>query len=97
MSNDAHHGHALIEAAREALDTVHRAALAADAGGLRRGLTIAASALADAAATRLGDEEKAAVTAAQGSIGKALADLDGGALSEMEALIEAARGVLAPV
>jgi len=37
------------------------------------------------------------VATAQGSIGKALADLDAGALSEMEALIEAARGVLAPV
>ena len=88
MSIDAHHGHALIESAREALDTVHRAALAADAGGLRRGLAMAASALAEAAA---------AVATAQGSIGKALADLDAGALSEMEALIEAARGVLAPV
>jgi len=51
MSIDAHHGHALIESAREALDTVHRAALAADAGGLRRGLAMAASALAEAAAT----------------------------------------------
>ena len=40
---------------------------------------------------------KVAVAAAQGSIGKALADLDGGALSEMEALIESARNVLAPV
>lgn len=97
MSNDAHHGHALIESAREALDTVHRAALAADAGGLRRGLAIAASALADAAATELDDPAKVAVAAAQGSIGKALADLDGGALSEMEALIESARNVLAPV
>lgn len=97
MSAESHHSHALVEAARAALDSVHRAALAAEAGGLRRGLTMAASALAEAAEAGLGGDAGSAVTAAQGSIAQALSDLDSGNLSEMEALIEAARSQLAPV
>ena len=97
MSIEAHHGHALIEAARAALDGVHRAALAANAGGLRRGLTLAASNLQEAAQAGLNGEAAAAIEGAQAIIAAALADLDSGALVEMEQQIEAARVKLAGV
>ncbi len=97
MSTEAHHAHALIEAARAALDGVHRAALAADAGGLRRGLAVAASNLQQAAQAGLDGEASSAIEGARTIIATALADLDGGALVEMEQQIEEARKKLAMV
>lgn len=97
MSIEAHHGHALIEAARTALDGVHRAALAADAGGLRRGLTVAAANLQEAAQAGLDEAAASAVADTQASIATALADLDGGSLVGMEQRIEEARKKLAVV
>ena len=97
MSIEAHHGHALIEAARAALDGVHRAALAANAGGLRRGLALAAANLQEAAQAGLDETAAQAIGSAQAVIAKALADLDSGALVEMEQQIEDARKKLAMV
>ncbi len=97
MSIEAHHGHALIEAARAALDSVHRAALAADAGGLRRGLAVAASNLQEAAQAGLDGEASSAIEGARTIIAAALADLDSGALVEMEQQIEEVRKKLAMV
>ena len=97
MSQDAHHGRALIEEARLALDAAHRAALAADAGGLRRSLDMAEALLRDAAAAGLGPEADGGMGAVQADIARALAGLESGALMEMEALIEAARTKLAQV
>ena len=97
MSMEAHHGLALIEEARAALDGVHRAALAADAGGLRRGLTMAGAALDSALKTELATEAAQAATEVRDMLASAAADLDGGKLVEMELLVEAARTKLAPV
>ena len=97
MSIEAHHGHALIEAARAALDGVHRAALAADAGGLRRGLAVAAASLQEATQAGLDEEAAHAVEGAQAIIATALKDLDSGALVNMEQQIEGARKKLAMV
>lgn len=95
MSIEAHHGRALIEEARSALDTAHRAAVAADAGGLRRGLATAETLLHDAAQAGLEGEADADVAAVRDGISKALANLEAGALVEMEGLIETARTRLA--
>lgn len=97
MSMEAHHGLALIEEARLALDGVHRAALAADAGGLRRGLASADALLAQTGAAGLGAEMDAAVAAVRDDIRTAVTDLETGALTGMEALVEAARTKLAAV
>lgn len=95
MSVEVHHGRALIEEARSTLDSVHRAALAADAGGLRRGLELAANLLEQTRPTGLGADADAAVAAVRADIAIALADLETGALTTMEPLIETARAKLA--
>lgn len=95
MSIEAHHGRALIEEARSALDGAHRAALAADAGGLRRSLATAETLLHDASRAGLGEEADADIAAVRGGVAKALADLEAGALVEMELLVEASRTRLA--
>ena len=95
MSIEAHHGRALIEEARSALDAAHRAALAADAGGLRRSLATAETLLHDAVQAGLEGEADADIAAVRDGIVKALADLEAGALVEMELLIETARTRLA--
>ncbi len=97
MSQDTHHGRALIEEARLALDGAHRAALAADAGGLRRSLGLADVLLREAAAALPIEEAGGGMAAVRAEITHALADLDTGALMEMEALIETARTKLAQV
>ena len=97
MSIEIHHGRALIEEAWSALDAVHRAALAADAGGLRRGLGMADALLQQTAQAGLGGEADAAVASVRSDIATALADLEAGALVGMEALVEAARTKLAAV
>ena len=91
MSTEAHHGRALIEDARLALDAVHRAALAADAGGLRRGLGVADTLLQQTEQTGLGSEADTAIAAIRGDIATALTDLEAGELVGMETLIETAR------
>lgn len=95
MSVEAHHARALLEEAQLALDRVHRAALAANAGELRRGLDLAVTALRKAGSTGLGPDADQAIGDAQASLEEARADLDGGALVEMEKLVEAARSSLA--
>lgn len=95
MSVEAHHARALLEEAQLALDRVHRAALAANAGELRRGLELAITALREAGAAGLGPDADQAIGAAQAALETARIDLDGGALVEMEKLIEAARSDLA--
>ena len=97
MSIEAHHGRALIEEAQLALDSVHRAALAADAGNLRRGLDMADALLQQSAQSGLGENADAAVAAVRADIATALADLESGALTSMEPLIEAARTKLMAV
>ncbi len=97
MSTEAHHGRALIEEARLALDTVHRAVLAADAGGLRRGLGVADALLQQTLQAGLGSEADAAIAIVRGDIAKALTDLEAGELVGMEHLIETARTKLTAV
>ena len=91
MSTEAHHGRALIEEAQLALDAVHRAALAADAGGLRRGLGVADTLLQQTEQAGLGSEADAAIAIVRGDIATALTDLETGELVGMETLIETAR------
>lgn len=95
MSVEAHHGRALLEEAQLALDRVHRAALAANAGEIRRGLDLAITALRKAASAGLGTDADQAIGTAQAKLEAARTDLDGGALVEMEKLVEMARSSLA--
>jgi hypothetical protein len=87
MSTEQHHQGALIETARTELDRAHRAAIAMEAAEVRRGLSLAETALNDAAAGPDGELYRglaARVAAAQ-------ADLAGGALAEMALIIEDVR------
>jgi hypothetical protein len=95
MSVETHHARALLEEAQLTLDRVHRAALAANAGELRRGLDLAVSALREAGSAGLGAEADQAIGTVQATLEAARTDLDGGALVEMEKLIETARNSLA--
>jgi len=95
VSIEAHRGRAALEEAQLALDRVHRAALAANAGEIRRGLDLAIAALREAAAAGLGDVADQAIGSVQANLEVARTDLDGGALVEMEKLIETARSSLA--
>lgn len=97
MSVEAHHGRAALEEAQLALHRVHRAALAANAGEIRRGLDLAIAALREAVAAGLGAAADEAIGSVQAKLEAAKADLDGGALVEMEKLIEASRSSLAAV
>lgn len=85
MPSDETHRAALIETARAELDRAHRAALAMDAAGLRRGLELALAAL----------DEHGAQHAAAAQIAAALADLDAGRLEHMEHTVEGVRKALA--
>ncbi len=95
MSIEAHHGRALLETALLELDRVHRAAVAANAGEIRRGLTLALAALGEAGSAGLGVEADQTIGTVQASLTAAQTNLDNGALVEMEQLIEAARSSLA--
>ncbi len=86
MTVEDHHQDALIETARLELDRAHRAALAMEAGEVRRGLDLALAALQGASAD--GGEMYATLA---GQISTALADLDSGSLAEMAHIIEAVR------
>ena len=94
MSAEEHHARALMEQAQLALDRVHRAALAANAGEIRRGLDLAVTALQEAGSAELGADTDQAIGAVRATLEAARADLDGGALVEMEKLIETARSSL---
>ena len=87
MSSEAYRGGALVETARLELDRAHRGAMAMDAGEMRRGLQLALTALQEAAATDAAGPLGALAT----KVATALADLDGGSLTEMESLIESVR------
>ena len=95
MSVEAHHGRAALEEAQLALDRVHRAALAANAGEIRRGLDLAIAALREAASAGLDAAADQVIGTTQAKLEAARADLDRGALVEMEKLIETARSSLA--
>jgi len=76
-----------LEQARSALTRAHRAAMAMEGAELRRALEEARDALDGNGA--------AGAKAASTKIARALADLDGGPLDEMERLLEQARADLA--
>ena len=95
MSVETHHARALLEEAQSALDRVHRAALAANAGEIRRGLDLAVTALQGAGSAGLGADADQTIGTVRATLEAARTDLDGGALVEMEKLIEAARSSLA--
>jgi len=97
MSTEAHHARALLETAQLELDRAHRAAITANAGEIRRGLALAIEALQSAGSASLGIEAAQTIDAVRASLEEARAGLDGGALMEMEKLIEAARTNLATV
>lgn len=86
---------ALLEDVKLELDSVHRAALAADAGALRRGLDLSITNLEKALEAGLEDGTETAVAAILSSLETARSDLEGGALVEMAQLIETARASLA--
>ena len=88
MSVEAHHRGALVETAQAELDRAHRAAMTLEAGEVRRGLSLALTALRDASALQPPDPVLGELAA---TVQKALADLDSGALAEMAALIEDVR------
>jgi len=95
VSIEAHHGRALLETAQLELDRVHRAAVTANAGEIRRGLTLAIAALQEAGSAGLGEAAEQTIGAVRASLEAARSDLDGGALMEMEKLVETARNSLA--
>ena len=86
MSQDDHHQDALLETARLELDRAHRAAIALEAGEVRRGLELALAAFRSA-----GEADGARYAPLAGQIEAALADLDAGSLAEMERIVEAVR------
>ena len=95
MSIEAHHARALLETAQLELDRVHRAAIAANAGEIRRGLALAMTALQDAGSAGLGEAADQTIATVLASLQAARSDLDDGALVEMEKLVETARSSLA--
>jgi hypothetical protein len=86
MSQDDHHQDALLETARLELGRAHRAAIALEAGEVRRGLELALAAFRSA-----GEVDGARYAPLASQIEAALADLDAGSLAEMERIVEAVR------
>ena len=100
MTVETHHQASLIKAAQLELERAHRAALALDAGEIRRGVQLALDALRQAAVPVEGDAEGAVPPATTlhrlaGTLERVLADLQDGQLAELGALLEAARKELA--
>jgi hypothetical protein len=87
MSIEAHHRAALIDTAGLELNRAHQAAVAMNAGEIRRALRIALSSLRSAS----GDDPSEPISGWISTLDRALTDLDGGALSEMATLIETVR------
>ena len=99
MTLETHHQASLIETAKLELDRAHRAALALDAGELRRGLELARTALREGAQPVADTPEPSVPPTDQMArllaiLDRALVDLDAGNLSEMGNLIESARSEL---
>ena len=100
MTIETHHQASLIETAQLELERAHRAALALDAGEIRRGVQLALDALREAALPADGEAEAsvpppATLHAMAATLERALADLQDGRLAELGALLEAARKDLA--
>ncbi len=95
MSIEAHHGRALLETAQLELDRAHRAAVAANAGEIRRGLDLALAALRESETAGLGAEMDQAIGTVRDDLTAARLNLDSGSLVAMEQLIETARTSLA--
>ena len=95
MSVESHHAKALLETVQLELDRAHRAAIVANAGEIRRSLDLALAALREAGLTGLGADVDRTIETARDNLSAARADLDNGALMQMEQLIEAARSSLA--
>ena len=99
MTLETHHQASLIETTKLELDRAHRAALALDAGELRRGLQLARDSLREGAQP-VADTPEPSVPSTDkmarllAILDRALADLDAGNLSEMGNLIESARTAL---
>ena len=94
---EAQHREALVETARTELDRAHRGALSMEAAEMRRGLELAILALREGAtlaipdSTRVDEQRGRALGHLAEALEEALGDLDGGALMEMESLIEGVR------
>ncbi len=95
MSIEAHHGRALLETAQLELDRAHRAAVAANAGEIRRGLDLALAALRETESAGLGAEMDQTIGMVRDNLTAARLNLDSGSLVAMEQLIETARNSLA--
>lgn len=100
MTVEAHHQASLIETAQLELERAHRAALALDAGEIRRGVQLALDALREAALPTGGEAEALVpppdtLHRLAGTLERALADLQDGRLAELGTLLEAARKELA--
>lgn len=89
MAQDGHHHDALMETARAELQRAHAAAVSMNAAELRRGLELALDAVRQAAAL-----PGALPSGAVDGLQRALAELDGGKLAEMEQRLEQVRAEL---
>ncbi len=100
MTVETHHQASLIETAQLELERAHRAALALDAGEIRRGVQLALDAVREAAVP-VAEEAEASVPPPATlhrlaeTLERALADLQEGRLAELGTLLEAARKELA--
>lgn len=98
MTVETHHQASLVETARLELERAHRAALALDAGEIRRGVQLALDALRAAAVPVEGEASvppAAVLHRLAGTLERTLADLEDGRLAELGTLLEAARKELA--
>jgi len=93
MPEESLHHDALVETARQELDRAHRGVLAVDAAEIRRGLSLALTAL-QAAQSAGGAPDTTMIADAQIKVQRAMSDLDAGALAELGNLVEAARTTL---
>jgi hypothetical protein len=91
MSIEAHHRDSLLQTVRLELNRAHRGARAMEAGEIRRGLELALKALRDLMPDRPPEIPADALDKVQ----TALADLDAGALADMDKLIEDVRAAIA--
>ena len=91
MTVEIHHQASLIEAAQLELERAHRAALALDAGEIRRGVQLALDAVREAAEAGVTAPPAETLQRLSGMLDRALVDLQEGRLAELGALLEAAR------
>lgn len=94
MSVEILHHDALIETARLELDRAHRAVLAVEAGEIRRGVSLAVTALTEASTDGVTSDAtpgRDLLQAVLAMLGQVQADLDSGSLAELGNRLEAAR------